>query len=397
LHAEFTRTGDGVIDWLGAERGLAAAVLTFLMLWLLQPLARRWQLMDVPSGRKDHAHPTPIIGGLAMAIGIMVTGWSLLPSPGTPFLAFSLGSSLLILVGLLDDKHDLPWWLRICAQVTAALLMIYVGGVRVEHIGPLFGLGDTSLGFLAVPFTVFATVGVINAINMSDGADGMAGSLVLTAVVMLGAAAWYSGNDVMAQRVVILAGAVAAFLWSNMRFPWRARAHVFMGNAGSAFLGYAVVWIAFRLTQNPGHPVSPVLALWLLPVPVIDCLVVMTRRVRMGRSPFKADHNHIHHILRASGFQPMKKALVLSFFSAVCGLLVGQALRLDIPEPLLLGVFVALCGAWYWLTSRRERAVRFFATWGRSDVATRHAHPHHVRALPASANADDALAAERAA
>lgn len=386
-----------MIDWLDAERGLAAAALTFLMLWLLQPVAHRFGLIDVPNGRKDHAHPTPVIGGLAMAIGILLTGWTLLQAPGTPLLAFTLGSSLLIVVGLLDDKHDLPWWLRICAQVTAALLMIYVGGVRVEHIGPLFGLGDTSLGFLAVPFTVFATVGVINAINMSDGADGMAGSLVLTAVVMLGAAAWYSGNDLMAQRVVILAGAVAAFLWFNMRFPWRPRAHVFMGNAGSAFLGFSVVWIAFRLTQNPGHPVSPVLALWLLPVPVIDCLVVMTRRVRMGRSPFKADHNHIHHILRESGFRPMQKALVLSLFSAVCGLLAGQALRLDIPEPLLLGAFVALCGAWYWLTSRRDRAVRFFATWARSDVATRHTHRHHVGAMPAPPNVEDAMATERAA
>ena len=205
---------------------------------------------------------------------------------------------------------------------------------------------------------MFATIGVINAINMIDGADGLAGSLVLTALVMLCAAALYSGNGLVAERVMILGGAVAAFLWFNLRFPWRPRAKIFMGNAGSAFLGYAVVWISFRLTQNTGHPVSPILALWLLPVPVMDCLVLMVRRVRAGHSPFKADHNHVHHILRGSGFTPMQKAIALSLFSAACGLAAGQALRLDIPEPLLLLAFFGLCGGWYWLTSRREDAVR---------------------------------------
>ena len=178
-----------MFDLVGAERGLAAAALTFLVQWLLLPVAHRWNLLDFPQGRKDHAHPTPIIGGIAMAVGIIVTAWATLDNPGTPMLAFTLGSALLIVVGLLDDKYDLPWWLRICAQIMAALIMAIIGGVRVEHLGPVFGLGDISLGLLSVPFTVFATVGVINAINMIDGADGLAGSLVLAALVMLGAAA----------------------------------------------------------------------------------------------------------------------------------------------------------------------------------------------------------------
>ena len=119
---------------------------------------------------------------------------------------------------------------------------------------------------LSVPFTGCANVGLIDAINMVDGADGLAGSLVLTALVMLVAACLYSGNEIMAQRVMIMVGAVSAFLWFNLRFPWRPHAKIFMGNAGSAFLGFVIAWVSFRLTQNPGHPVSPVLALWLIPV-----------------------------------------------------------------------------------------------------------------------------------
>ena len=371
-----------MIDLGGLEKGLIAAVLTFMVQWLLRPLAHRLNLLDYPAGRKDHAHPTPITGGLAMVIGILVTAWATLDLLDSAWVAFSLGAGLLIVVGLLDDKYDLPWWLRIGVQVLAALIMALMGGVQVEQLGPVFGLSSMSLGMLSVPFTVFATVGLINAINMIDGADGLAGSLVLTALVMLAAACLYSGNDVMAERVMIMVGAVSAFLWFNLRFPWRPHAKIFMGNAGSAFLGFVIAWVSFRLTQNPGHPVSPVLALWLIPIPVMDCLVLMTRRIRQGRSPFRADQDHIHHLMRQSGFTPMQKALTLSLFSAVCGLVVGQALRLDIPEPLLLGAFIALCGTWYWLTSRRARVLDLLAATRRPRTSFRgNAHQRHENPL----------------
>ncbi len=88
----------------------------------------------------------------------------------------------------------------------AALIIIYWGGVRIEQLGPLFGFADTSLGRLSVPFTVFATVGLVNAMNMIDGADGLAGSLGLAALLMLAAASVYAGNLLLASRVLILAG-----------------------------------------------------------------------------------------------------------------------------------------------------------------------------------------------
>ena len=83
------------------------------------------------------------------------------------------------------------------------------------------------------------------------------------------------------------------------------------------------------------------------------------RRLRHGQSPFKADHNHVHHLLRGSGFTPMQKVIFLCLFSALCGLVAGQALRMDIPEPLLLLAFFMMCLGWFWLTSRHDRTVRF--------------------------------------
>ncbi len=122
-----------------------------------------------------------------------------------------------------------------------------------------------------------------------------------------------------------------------------------------------IAWVAFRLTQNPGHPVNPVLALWLLPIPVMDCLVLIVRRLREGRSPFSAGRDHIHHIMQDAGFGPTRAALWLTIFSLVCGLFVGQAMRLDVPNPVLLAAFVLLCAGWFCLSSNRARAVGFFA------------------------------------
>ncbi|HIY70427.1 MAG TPA: hypothetical protein H9827_03065, partial [Candidatus Luteimonas excrementigallinarum] len=138
------------------------------------------------------------------------------------------------------------------------------------------------------------------------------------------------------------------------------RAKVFMGNAGSAFLGLVVAWVVFRLTQNPGHPVSPVLALWLIPIPIMDCLVLTVRRTRQGRSPFSAGRDHIHHFMQDAGFGPTQAAVALAGFSLGCGLLAGQAMRFDVPHPVILVAFICLCVFWYWLSARRVRALAFF-------------------------------------
>ncbi|MFT3755223.1 MAG: MraY family glycosyltransferase [Pseudoxanthomonas sp.] len=356
----------------------AAGVAAWAIIWVLQPFAARLGLLDHPhSERKDHERPTPVTGGLGMILALTLF-FLLAPVPMSPSRwSFLLGSLVLIVVGLVDDALDLRWWWRILAQSVAALVMVYLGDVRVEQLGSVFGMRDLSLGSLSVPFTVFATVGVINAVNMIDGVDGVAGSLVSAALLMLAAAAWYAGNDSLIYVALSVMAVVLGFLAHNFPSPWRPRARVFMGNAGSGFLGFVLAWICFRLTQNPGHPVSPALALWLIPVPVMDCLVLIVRRWREGRSPFDAGRDHIHHLMRDAGFSPGGLAILLTAFSLATGLGAAVALRLDVPDPVLLGAFLVVCGAWLWLTCRRERAVAFFSVL-RSGVLGRRAPPAHT-------------------
>jgi UDP-N-acetyl-D-glucosamine/UDP-N-acetyl-D-galactosamine dehydrogenase len=351
---------------------LATALIVAGMLWVLEPLAYRLGLLDHPGGRKDHPHPTPIIGGIAMALGILVP----VIYEGTyprSYLGFMLGGALLVIVGLIDDVTDVRWWWRVLVQVTAALVMIYVGGVRVEYLGQFWGAEVVELGVFSVPFTVIATVGVINAFNMCDGVDGLAGSLAAAALSMYCAAAVYSGNTFMVDRLAPVIAAIIVFLVFNMRHPWRSRARVFMGNAGSAFLGYLIAWTCFRLTQNPLHPVTPVLAPWLVAPPIIDCLTLLVRRLKEGRSPFAAGRDHMHHLLLDAGFSPTEVALGLTAVSMGLGVTAAVALRSDrVPELLLVVAFAVLTVAYYVFSRDRLRAIRVLQR-----VRRLFPHPHY--------------------
>lgn len=371
----------------GGEGMLYAAELlvSFVVAWsavrMLDPLARRWGLLDHPRGRKDHAQPTPVTGGPAVMLGVLAA-LPLMAPFSNAVVAFCLGGMLLLVVGIVDDLYDLPWKPRVLAQCAAALIMVYVGGVRIEHIGPLFGHESLEVGWLSVPFTVFVTVGIINAINMADGSDGLAGTLVLVALAMLAAVCVVAGNDMLFGRILPLIGAVTGFLALNMRHPWQARARAFLGNSGSAVLGFFVAWLTVRVSHFPGHPVSSILLPWLVALPLIDCLVLMTRRVREGRSPFSADRNHMHHLMLDAGFTPTQAALLLGTVSVAFGAMAATALRADVPPMLLVIAFVLLIGVHYRMTADRDRAVALLRRMRRMPAIPQ----REVRALPLESN-----------
>jgi len=330
------------------------------LIYVLDPLARRVGLLDHPGGRKDHAAPTPVTGGLAIALGTMIPA-VLLTDVTQPLLGLGLAASILIIVGVMDDLWDIRWQYRIVAQVAAALCIALIGDVKVEQIGPVFGMGRLDLGVLSIPFTVLATVGLINALNMADGLDGLAGTMALCALVMPIAGSIYSGNSELTHGLIVLAGALAGFLALNMRTPWRKRAYVFLGNSGSAYLGLVIAWAAFRLTQSEGHPVTPVLAPFLIAPPVIDCLVLIAKRLKSGASPFRADRTHAHHLMLDAGFTPTGVVLMMAGVSLTLGLLAGLALKADVPILLFAPMFLVLTLGWWALSARPQRAIRAFA------------------------------------
>lgn len=335
---------------------LAAFALTLGVVMLLIPFARKIGLVDRPGGRKTHAVATPVIGGMAMLVGSIPIAMMTFDLTRN-VVGLMLAGAIVIIAGVLDDLNDLRWYWRLSAQTAAALTIIYVGDVRVEMIGPLFGAHVQSLGYLSVPFTVLATIGIMNAHNMSDGIDGLAGSLTAAALIMLAAAAVYSGNERLSHGLVLLLGALCAFLVFNLRSPWMPKATIFLGNAGSEFLGLVIAWCCFRLTQNAEHPVTPALAPFLIAPPVIDCLVLMVRRMRNKRSPFDADRNHFHHFLLDAGWTTTGAVAFIVAISFSMGLGAALALRVHAAPIILVASFVLITLAYYTISARRGACV----------------------------------------
>lgn len=337
--------------------GTIAFGLTALAIVGGEPLARRFRLLDVPGGRKDHHAATPVTGGPAIILGIAVP--CLLFLPLSPAVVGLLAAGfILIVVGLLDDLYDVPWYLRLAAQCGATIVMIVVGDVRVELLGEFFSRPNIVISpLLVVPLTVLATVGLINALNMCDGVDGLAGLQSLCALILLVAAAFYSGNTVLAQGLIVIVGGILAFLMFNMRTPWHPRARAFLGNSGSAFLGLIIAWSCFRLTQDVAHPVTPVLAPFFVAPPVIDCLVLMARRVAHGKSPFSADRTHMHHILLDAGFRPTTVVFSLAAVSLVLGSLAAFARLFGLATYAFPVLFILVMAGYFAATYDTERAV----------------------------------------
>jgi len=347
---------------------LLALPLTSALLLALHRPAHYLRLLDEPTRRKRHGRAVPLTGGIGIFAGFVL---ALLLS-GAPLAAFwplLAGMALLLVVGTVDDYRGLRPWAKLAAQVAAALLMAVGGGVVVEDLGGLLGPGlSLDLGAAAIPFTVFATVGLINAVNMLDGVDGLAGGAVAIALGWLVLAGVSAGAAIWPWLASVLVAAVCGFLVLNMRSPWRRRAACFLGDAGSMMLGLAVAWFAIRATQGAHAALPPVAALWILALPVLDTLVLTGRRLGHGRHPFHADREHLHHILYRAGFTPGPAVALILLGALLVGGAGLWAARQPLPEwgmaagllPLAAGHALVHLRAWRVATflRRRLRAVR---------------------------------------
>jgi UDP-GlcNAc:undecaprenyl-phosphate/decaprenyl-phosphate GlcNAc-1-phosphate transferase len=329
---------------------VAAAVVTAASVRALASAAGRLQLIDRPGGRKNHQGEVPLVGGLAMLAGFLICAFWLMPPELAP-VAVLTAAVMLALVGAIDDRFSLSARVRFPFQIAAALVMVYGGGVAVHSLGDLLSFGEIALGPWAVPFTVVGVVGAINAMNMADGMDGLAGGLALVAVIALAGFAWLGGLNAELSLLLILAGALVGFLFYNARTPWRSRAGVFMGDAGSMFLGFLLAWFMVRLTQGDTAPMTPVVALWIFALPLIDTLTVMSRRMLEGRSPFKPDRQHLHHILLLVGFSvPQAGAIMLTVAGVLAAVGVLGTL-FGVPDAVMFLGFLGLLVGYYWTVS----------------------------------------------
>ena len=325
---------------------LLSVLITIALIPVLGAIADRMQIMDIPDGRKVHERPVPRTGGIAMAAGAIIP--LLLWAYADGFVrAYLAGVAIVLCFGIVDDYREIsPKW-KLLGQFVASLVVVFLGGVQIRTLGMLLpGYADLP-GWVSIPLTVFAIVGVTNAINLADGLDGLAGGICLLIFCTIGYLAYLEGDVITGLVCLAMAGAIFGFLRYNTH-----PATVFMGDTGSQMLGFSAITLSLHLTQG-NTALSPVLPLLLLGIPVLDTLLVMILRLARGKPLFSADKNHIHHNLMSLGLHHGESVIVIYLCQSL--LIVGAFLLRFYSDWLLLGGYLGFSVAVVFLLSMARR------------------------------------------
>jgi UDP-GlcNAc:undecaprenyl-phosphate GlcNAc-1-phosphate transferase len=301
---------------------------TALLIWALCRLAPKLGLVDHPHGRKFHAAATPVVGGLAIFVGTAVATLILMywqsrataPLGGLQeHMGFAVGVSILVLMGVIDDRRPIPARYKLLVQLSCCVLAVLADNAVVGDIGVLIGSHSLTLGPLVAPFSVLVMLTVTNSINMIDGVDGLAGGIALVALAVMTKALTTAGFT-SAPYAIALMGALAAFLIFNFPLRQGQKAKLFLGDSGSLLFGFTLAYMAIELSALPGRVFKPSTALWLFFIPVADTMWIYLRRMWVARAPFAAGRDHIHHLLMAR-FSPRAVTWIIITVSAVlaCG------------------------------------------------------------------------------
>ena len=302
---------------------LIAAFATYISIVLLHPFALSSNLTDKPSKRKLHEGSIPLTGGIAMFVGIII-GTLLLPIDLNNLKYFLLTSLIIVSVGVLDDHKDITVVIRLFFQVLVSILIISGAGLSIYSFGNILGNGEILLNGWAYFLTVILIIASINAVNMADGINGLAaGNSLITFLAIL-----FLAYDSINQHGILIAllfcSVLPVFMMHNLCILVKKSKRIFMGDAGSMFIGIGIIWLLIEMSQGESRAFNPVIAAWLFAGPIFEMSGAIVRRVLAGTSPFKPDALHSHHILMQLGIKSHYVLLILLFFSllmAVIGIL----------------------------------------------------------------------------
>lgn len=328
-------------------------IITCISLLVLKPIASRVGLVDtpVPGGRKTHVNATPLVGGLGIFIGILCIS-VITQGTFTEFGSLLSLSALVLFIGTVDDAKELTVLARTIGHGLIALVMAVVADVQLSSLGNLLAFGEINLGIFSIPVTIFATLGVINAINMSDGIDGLSGTLLIVALGFVGILAFSNGHSGATSFIAIIIFSIAAFLSFNFRRPLRKKAAVYLGDAGSTMLGFMLAWLMINETQGVSASFPPVYALWFLAVPLFDTVNLLIKRPFRGNSPFDPAVDHLHHNLLSRGFSVEQVVLLITALALSLGGIGLVGFTLGASEPFMFFLYIGLFVVYYWVSGR---------------------------------------------
>jgi UDP-GlcNAc:undecaprenyl-phosphate GlcNAc-1-phosphate transferase len=315
---------------------LTALFIAMVAVPLLMRLAERWRFVDLPNERKLHAGAIPRVGGIGMVLGTLATVALWLEACPDLLRALLAGIALLSAFGVWDDRRDLDYRLKLLGQFLAAGVAVGCGDVLIRRV-ELFG-AEALPDWIAYPLTVLFLLGATNAMNLSDGLDGLAAGLGVLSLAAIAYLAELAGGGAVVALALAAIGATLGFLRYNTH-----PAVVFMGDTGSQFLGFSAGALAVLATQEVNTAIAGTLPLLILGLPVVDTLLVMGDRLARGVSPFKPDRRHFHHKLLSVGFDHYEAVLAIYALQALF-IVLACWLRYE-SDALILGVYALLFAA----------------------------------------------------
>lgn len=313
---------------------LPTAICSF-MIFLLSANASFLRLIDKPTGRKQHRKPVPAVGGLAVVLSLLLS--TVVLEIQWPFENIILYlAAALMMVGWADDVLDLPARVRLIVFFGVAGLSVFVGGVELNSLGNLFGVGDIELGVVGSLITVVAIVAGMNAFNMIDGIDGLLALFLMNALLFL-----LIVSEGFSPLFVLLLSIVSIFFIANLGVSLRGEhRQIFMGDSGSITFGFLIVCLVVTLSQGETQEIRPVTALWIIAIPLMDLVAIMIRRLLKGQSLMKADREHLHHIFMRLGLTDRQTLFVIAVVTVLCSSvgIIGELYQW--PDIVMFGLFL---------------------------------------------------------
>jgi UDP-GlcNAc:undecaprenyl-phosphate GlcNAc-1-phosphate transferase len=336
-------------------------LLSFILIFTLRRIAKNVGLVDKPSFRKSHSGFIPLVGGISIFLTLSMALF-LHPPTTIKYNVFLLCSSILVLTGIIDDKNNMQVNIRLAIQILVSIVVMEFGNISIHNLGAIFSPEKLILApLLSNIITILAIVGAMNAFNMIDGIDGLLGGVTIVVFSALGYLFWLNNNVELYYFCSIMIVAVIPYLILNLEFIFGKNLKVFMGDAGSLFIGFTVIWLLLNGTQLDRSPsFKPVTALWLIAFPLMDMATIIVSRMINGCSPFQPDKQHLHHKLQALGLTNRLIFLILCALSAFFAYIAIWSELNDISEMVMLYSFLSLFIVYFIFVSYLSRLFVFF-------------------------------------
>ena len=289
-------------------------IINIIFLYFYSYLGKNIGLVDIPNNRKTHIGEIPLVGGLSIYSSLFL--FFLFVETNHSHKIIFLSSLIVFLVSLYDDKFNLGITERLFFQIIACLIIAGFG-IRIFDIGDYLNF-NISLGGFGILLTFVCMIAYMNAINFSDGLDGLAAGYILNCLISIIFFSYLNGYTNNLEPLIFLIVILIGFVISNIGF---IIPKTFLGDSGSTSMGFIISCYLIYFTMPENRYFHPVLTLWAAPLPTLDFLTVFTKRIISGSNPFKPDRRHIHYLLTDIGLSKINILISLLFFSTSITLL----------------------------------------------------------------------------